>query len=174
MGKGRSPSVTLNCEKCGREFHPWHAKPERQNRFCSRACAPLGNQPTLIDIPCEHCKVLFRPVNKDRRYCSRKCYRDAGGRTITPSGYALVYRPEHPNAAKSGQIPEHRYVMSQKISRPLRRDETVHHIDGDRLNNNPDNLELHQGRHGKGVCLVCGDCGSTNIVTRELTASAGG
>jgi len=32
--------------------------------------------------------------------------------------------------------------MERKIGRPLRANENVHHIDGDRLNNDPANLEL--------------------------------
>ena len=37
---------------------------------------------------------------------------------------------------------EHRLVMAALLGRPLRADESVHHRDGDRLNNRPDNLEL--------------------------------
>lgn len=35
---------------------------------------------------------------------------------------------------------EHRVVAEQKIGRPLGRGEVVHHIDGDKHNNHPDNL----------------------------------
>lgn len=37
---------------------------------------------------------------------------------------------------------EHRHVMEQKIGRPLRPDEAVHHKNHDRADNRPDNLEL--------------------------------
>ncbi|HET7529372.1 MAG TPA: HNH endonuclease, partial [Mycobacteriales bacterium] len=37
---------------------------------------------------------------------------------------------------------EHRLVMSVLLARPLTADESVHHRDGDRLNNRPENLEL--------------------------------
>lgn len=37
---------------------------------------------------------------------------------------------------------EHRFVMSVLLGRPLTPDESVHHRDGDRLNNSPGNLEL--------------------------------
>jgi hypothetical protein len=37
---------------------------------------------------------------------------------------------------------EHRLVMEQQIGRYLESDEIVHHLDGDRLNNDPSNLEV--------------------------------
>ena len=36
----------------------------------------------------------------------------------------------------------HRLVMSTLMGRPLRRNEHVHHVDGNRQNNRPDNLQL--------------------------------
>lgn len=54
------------------------------------------------------------------------------------------------------RINEHRYVMEQIIGRKLTSNEIVHHIDGNKLNNNPDNLQLltrkqHVQVHFKGV-----------------------
>lgn len=56
--------------------------------------------------------------------------------------YKRVYDPSHPNSYSDGHIMEHRLVMSNKLGRPLLPSEHVHHIDGDKTNNSPDNLEI--------------------------------
>lgn len=57
-------------------------------------------------------------------------------------GYVFVQRPEHPNANNKGYVREHRLVMEQKIGRLLESNETVHHINGNKDDNRPENLEL--------------------------------
>ena len=67
-------------------------------------------------------------------------------------------------------IPEHRYVMEQKLGRKLLRSEMVHHIDEDSLNNAIDNLQLvtasehhaiHNPRRYQNKPKVeCGYCGA--------------
>ena len=58
--------------------------------------------------------------------------------------------PEHPNCAVSGGYPEHRYIMEQTIGRILVKDENVHHKNGVRNDNRPENLELWSSRQPKG------------------------
>lgn len=36
----------------------------------------------------------------------------------------------------------HRLVAAAKLGRPLKKDEDVHHLDGNKLNNSPDNIHI--------------------------------
>ena len=76
-----------------------------------------------------------------------------GGRIID-NGYVNIWKPEHPNAQKSGYVREHRLVMSNHLGRPLKEYEDVHHINGVKDDNRIENLELmtsseHASHHGK-------------------------
>lgn len=68
------------------------------------------------------------------------------------NGYIFFTDYEHPQSvsSKNGKVLVHRAVMSEILGRPLTRQETVHHKDGNRANNDPDNLELFTSNHPSG------------------------
>ena len=88
----------------------------------------------------------------------------------TSSGYYYFYDPRHPLANKTGTVYFHRHVASIMIGHWLKKDEHVHHLDGNKLNNDPNNLEIlspkehglieWEKRYGKPMekpnCCCCG------------------
>lgn len=64
--------------------------------------------------------------------------------------YKKVLAPESPMADTKGLVYEHRYVMSLMLGRPLEEGENVHHKNGNKMDNRPENLEVWNTRQPSG------------------------
>lgn len=111
----------------------------------------------------------LKPNNPIGNGKGKNSYSWKGGIIKTGEGYISEMSDEFPLMRnKSGYVPQHRLMMARYLNRPLEVWETVHHIDGNRENNDISNLQLRIGRHGKSSAYVCSECGSDKIKPIKL------
>lgn len=155
QNRGSLERVTLTCETCKQNFEVVGSKlltyeklRKSPRRFCSQECYYATLDKVTPTFECQYChktverrRVYWKGKNIgfDRRaqYCSRDCQRKAQykGGYVHHTGYKII--------RNNGRvIPEHRSVMEKTLNRPLLRSETVHHKNGIRADNRPENLEL--------------------------------
>jgi hypothetical protein len=93
----------------------------------------------------------LRPLGEPWRFPA-----NPDGRWVDPKGYVFIRcpDPDHPNAkSKPGWIAEHVWVMSQVLGRPLRRGESVHHLNNIKHDNRPENLALWHTHQPRGASV---------------------
>lgn len=109
----------------------------------------------MSENKCLQCKS---PIKTGRKYCGYPCANKAqtgeghhswkGGRYKTVRGYIRVRAIGNPSASPNGDMYEHRLVMEQVLGRRLKRTEIVHHINGIKTDNRPENLVVTtQSKH---------------------------
>ena len=67
-----------------------------------------------------------------------------GGTYIKRSGYRLILMRDHPRANHMGYVLEHILIAEKALGKPLPEDAVIHHMDGNGLNNSPENLVICQ------------------------------
>jgi hypothetical protein len=139
----RTRAYIKKCERCGKSalrsiFH--------KTRFCTRRCA-----------------VLAASGENRKAKSGERSHLWSGGK-IENRGYVLVHAPEHHSVQGTGRkyVLEHRLVMEQTLGRNLEKHEQVHHKNGIRNDNSPENLELWrvqqppgQRAHEQQHCPTC-------------------
>lgn len=138
------------CKRCEKDFKPATVR----SVYCSEECKRGTGK-------CENCgKAFVKGKKAAGRFCSTACHYDylcpIGTVRDGGSGYKIIKVPPNTPGAKrfgdrSGWMWEHRYVMQQVLGRPLAKNENVHHKNGRRDDNHPDNLELWKRSQPAGI-----------------------
>jgi hypothetical protein len=86
--------------------------------------------------------------------------KEKAGTLFKKEGYPEIrYGIDYPHRSGFGSIREHQYVMEMHLNRRLKKGEVVHHIDGNKQNNNLENLYLtsvaeHNKLHAESESII--------------------
>lgn len=173
------PPIEFQCQNCGKAFYmkrsnvtAYRVKHSKDPAYCCIACSAVGRRKKTDARWASKCIQCGKPIPlqrrrggifyRGRRLCSSECrsiFRRLSYQTKHPNqpattrvardGYVRIVIPGK-DGKPSRDTLQHRYVMEQHLGRALLKDETVHHLDGNRQHNDISNLELFSSRHGPG------------------------
>lgn len=142
--------VEIKCKCCGKTFSVMACETRVKKgeiNFCSTTCRDNARK-SGINKSCLVCGKMFYTTRN--KFCSQDCAREYRKnnyqhKTYIENGYIVCYKNGY---NKKGNVKMHRLIMEEHLGRKLGENEIVHHIDGNKKNNNIENLSLMaRGEH---------------------------
>ena len=180
--------VETTCHVCGKKYIvPVAWIREGRRKYCSQECRFRYQQTVTGERAARwgkgHTSETRDKISRTRteRGVSPKGENHPnwkGGRLVQ-DGYVSVHIPTLPEPEammarqmrpKEAYILEHRLSMAMKIGRPLKPTELVHHINGDKMDNRPENLAIaERSKHSQEHRLIEKELATLREMNRRLT-----
>ena len=137
-------TIDCSCKECGKYFKGIPSEIARgRSLFCSKKCYSEWRAKQRVVI-CAQCGLDFLRNNSIQQFCSINCWltylreykwkNSIGKKYKSKDGYIGIRTKDNKI------VQEHRLIMEKILGRHLDKKELVHHINGVRNDNRPENL----------------------------------